>query len=321
MHGAQPVPGPHVPQGPARSPALSVHESAEPGSRRRKEKDHVYHEHSTPVTLPTQDPQRTPGSQRERHRPGFGLKVPETRTEAPPGVHSRTTEPARDPGTRRQCPPLPRVLRTGAGGGLSQLERVTCEQTARPKGSSGRATASMPRSPMEPTDWDPRVSGGRPTGGGLRTWGRAHVHHAGFLRPAPTRRRQALGVRGVPGGLAAPLHPSLGRPGREFPLGLNCSPARTWRSFRCPRGVRRRLRAEHSGPQAPTPGRAGSEPGSRPSLCTTWAGTGQRAARPALPCTCHPSTDTRRPLQTHLLSLGPFFSFWSLWRQEGNRSS
>lgn len=30
------------------------------------------------------------------------------------------------------------------------------------------------------------------------------------LYPAPTRRQQALGVRGVPGVLAAPLHPSLG---------------------------------------------------------------------------------------------------------------
>lgn len=136
VHGAQPIPGPHVPRGPARSPALSVHESAEPGSQRRKEKDHVYHEHSTPVTLPTQDPQRTPGSQRERHRPGFGIKVPETRNDAPPGVRSRATELARDPGTRRQCPPLPWVLRTGAGGSLSQLARVTCGQTARPKGHS-----------------------------------------------------------------------------------------------------------------------------------------------------------------------------------------
>lgn len=45
--------------------------------------------------------------------------------------------------------------------------------------------------------------------------GRACAHPCRSLHPAPTRRRQALGVRGVPGVLAAPLHPSLGLPGRE----------------------------------------------------------------------------------------------------------
>ena len=240
--------------------------------------------------------------------------------------HPRESAPAPQnrPGTlgpRGHCPPLPWVLCMGARGGLSQTERVTRGQIARPKRSSGTASFDA-KKPHGTNRLGPRCLWRSPYGGRAGSPGQSMCPSMQcsyvLLRHVDDRPWGSGGSREA--WLPHSILPWVALE-ESFPWGLNCSPARTWRGFRCPRGVRRRLRAEHSGPQAPTPGRAGSEPGSRPSLCATWAGPGQRAAPPALLCTCHPSTDTRQPPQTHFLSLGPFLSFWSLWRQEGNRSS
>lgn len=77
-----------------------------------------------------------------------------------------------------------------------------------------------------------------------------------------------------------------------FLWGVNCSLAGTWEGSRCPRGVRRCLGAEHSGLESappPTPGRAGSEPGSPPQVSkAAWVGMGQRTAALVPPCTSQP---------------------------------
>ena len=152
-------------------------------------------------------------------------------------------------------------------------------------------------------------------------WGRSSGE--GALPPALTRRRRAPGVRGVRGAQAAPLRPSLARPGRQSQRRalrwLGGASGRDPQAHPALEGFPEPIRygeapgAEGSSPESPAPRREGLCPG----LQGHAGGTGLGGSPEAWPCTC-PAWGPRAP--THFLSLGPFFSFGSLQRWEGNRS-
>lgn len=192
---------------------------------------------------------------------------------------NRRTPVTLDHGTSAPTSPCCALAARGdtlASGGVdAQTNWMRCQQAAL------QGFALTGRNPAEPTDWKPRCIWGSlhwnqsvapSLWGSTLHWLQSalgvqaeHVPtHALSLRPAPTHRRQAPEVRGARGGLAAPLRPSLGCPGRRSPgplLGLLVGeeslqwlwvgPPRTWEGFPVPTGYEEVPREPPPQPESP----------------------------------------------------------------------